>query len=70
MIYKYEINLFWSDEDDAYIAEVPDLPGCNAHGQTYEEALREVGVVMEAWAEIAAEEGWELPKPKARALVA
>ena len=66
---KYELIIYWSDDDDAYIAEVPELPGCNAHGQTYEEALREVGIVMDAWAEIAEEEGWELPAPKTRALL-
>ena len=66
MKHKYEIDLFWSDEDRAFIAEVPDLPGCMAHGATHEEALREVQVAIEGWLEVAREAGEPVPEPKPR----
>ncbi len=63
---KYEINIFWSDEDDAFIAIVPDLPGCSAWGNTYEKALAEVRIAMELYLETLQEEGRETPEPKIR----
>ena len=66
MIPKYEISIWWSDEDDAFIAEVPELPGCNAHGPTYADAAREVEVAMSLWLDMAAEFGWEIPEPQRR----
>jgi predicted RNase H-like HicB family nuclease len=69
MTHKYEIIIWWSDEDNAFIAEVPELPFCSAHGATYEEALKEVQVVMDAWIEIAEERGQPIPKPKGRRLM-
>ena len=63
---KYEISISWSDEDDAFIAEVPDLPGCNAHGPTYADAAREVEVAMSLWLDMADEFGWTIPEPKGR----
>ena len=63
---KYEVSIWWSDEDDAFIAEVPELPGCNAHGPTYADAAREVEVAMSLWLDMAAEFGWEIPEPKER----
>ena len=70
MTHRYEIILWWSEEDDAFIAEVPELPGCNAHGPTYGEALQEVQVVMDAWIEIAEEKSWPIPEPKGRLMFA
>jgi predicted RNase H-like HicB family nuclease len=62
---NYPIVIFWSDEDDAYIADVPDLRSCSAWGDTPEEALREVLVAREAWLEVARERGLPLPDPRA-----
>lgn len=67
---RYEIIIFWSEEDQAYIAEVPELPGCAADGSTYQEALENVGVVIGEWIETAKEIGKEIPKPKGRLVFA
>ncbi len=66
---RYEIILFWSKEDDAYIAEVPELPGCMAHGVTQEEALASAKDAMELWIETAKEFGDPIPEPKGRRLL-
>lgn len=60
---QYQINIFWSDEDDMYVAAVPDLPGCSALGDTYDEALREVQVAMALWIDTATEFGDPVPAP-------
>ncbi len=70
MIHKYEVIVWWSEEDEAFIAEVPELPGCNAHGPTYEDAIREAQVVMDVWIEIANERGEPIPEPKGRLMFA
>ena len=57
---------YWSEEDKAFIAEVPELPGCAADGPTYKEALANVEVVIQAWIETAKELGRPIPKPKGR----
>jgi len=62
----YHINLFWSDEDDCWIADVPDLKYCSAHAATPEEAVREVQVAMTAWLEVSAERGETPPRPRYR----
>jgi predicted RNase H-like HicB family nuclease len=62
----YEIILFWSSEDEAFIAEVPELPGCIADGSTYQEALQNVEVIMQEWIETAQELGRTIPEPKKR----
>jgi predicted RNase H-like HicB family nuclease len=67
--YRYEIVLYWSDEDRAYIAEVPQLAWCAADGATYEEALANVEVIIDEWMETALEKGWPIPEPKGRRLV-
>ena len=67
---KYEIILYWSDEDDAYIAEVPELPGCAADGDTRIQALENVEVVIQEWIETARELGRPIPTPKGRLLFA
>jgi predicted RNase H-like HicB family nuclease len=63
---RYEIILYWSAEDEAYIAEVPELAGCAADGATYEEALRNVAVIIDEWIETARELGREIPEPRGR----
>jgi predicted RNase H-like HicB family nuclease len=65
-MYKYEVILYWSAEDDAYIAEVPELPGCCADGDTREAALRNVEIVIGEWIETAKSTGREIPKPIGR----
>ena len=60
---KYEINIFWSKEDNAYIAEVPELPGCYGDGDSYQEALENVEQVIKDWIETAKDLGRSVPKP-------
>ena len=67
---KYEIILYWSSEDDAFIAEVPELPGCAADGATRQEALSNAEVVIVEWLETARELGRPIPEPKGRLLFA
>jgi predicted RNase H-like HicB family nuclease len=62
----YHINIFYSDEDDGYIADIPDLEACSAFGRTPEEALAEVARAKEAWLLSAAEAGRPVPKPRYR----
>ncbi len=63
---KYEIIIFWSEEDKAYIAEVPELAGCMADGPTAKDALHNVEVVIKEWIETALELGRPIPEPKGR----
>ena len=63
---KYEVIIFWSDVDDAFIAEVPDLPGCMADGESYEEALFNAQIVIRQWIETAKAIGRAVPKPRTR----
>ncbi len=65
----YHINLFYSEEDGGYIADIPDLPGCSAFGATPEEALREVLIAKQAWLEAAQAEGKPIPPPRYRPIV-
>ncbi len=67
---KYEIILYWSTEDDAFIAEVPELPGCAADGSSRIEALENVETVIQEWIETARELGRPIPEPKGRLLFA
>jgi len=62
----YHINVFWSDEDSCWIADVPDLRGCSAHGDTPTEAITEAEVAMSLWLETAAERGLPIPQPRYR----
>ena len=66
---KYEIIIFWSDEDDVYVADVPELPGCMAHGDTYESALANAKEAIQLWLETAKEFGDPIPAPKGKRLV-
>ena len=67
---KYEVIMYWSDEDQAYIAEVPELPGCAADGATYHEALTNAEIVIQEWIETAREIGRPIPQPKGRLMFA
>jgi predicted RNase H-like HicB family nuclease len=62
----YHINIFYSEEDQAYIADIPDLKYCSAHGETQEEALAEVLVAKALWLEVAEETGVPIPEPRYR----
>ena len=66
---KYEIIIYWSDEDQAFVAEVPELPGCAAHGNTHEEALASAKAAMQLWLDTAREFGDPIPEPKGHRLV-
>ena len=68
--HRYEIIVYWSDRDQAYIAEVPELPGCAADGQSYQDAVSQAEVVMDEWIETAHELERPIPKPKGRLLFA
>jgi predicted RNase H-like HicB family nuclease len=63
---KYEVIIFWSDEDSAFIAEVPELPGCMADGQTYADALENVEKIADEWIDTATSLGRPIPQPKGR----
>lgn len=68
--YKYEVIIYWSGEDEAFIAEVPELPGCATDGSTYQEALANVEVIIQEWIETAKKLGRPIPKPKGRLVFA
>lgn len=68
-ILKYEVIIFWSDEDDSYIAVAPELEGCSAFGDTYEDALREMREAMTLWLDTARKFGDTVPEPKGRQLM-
>ncbi len=70
MIMKYEIIIYWSDEDEPFIAEVPELPGCATDGETYQEAVQNVEIIMQQWIETAQEIGRAIPQPKGRLMFA
>ena len=70
MTHRYEVILYWSAEDKAFIAEVPELPGCAADGATRQEALANVEVVIDEWIETAQGMGRAIPEPKGRLLFA
>ena len=68
--HRYEIIIYWSAEDDAFIAEVPELPGCAADGPTYEAAIANVKVIISEWIETAQELGRSIPEPRGRLMYA
>lgn len=65
-MYKYEVILYWSNEDESYIAEVPELAGCMADGETMVEALENIHTVIGDWIETAQMMGKEIPEPKGK----
>jgi len=66
----YHLNIFWSDEDGCYVADIPDLDACSAFGETPQEALAEVLEAKRAWLEVARERGLPIPAPMYRAVPA
>jgi predicted RNase H-like HicB family nuclease len=69
MTHRYEIITYWSKEDQAYIAEVPELPGCMAHGDTHEAALGSANEAIQLWIDTAREFGDPVPEPKGQRLM-
>ena len=67
---RYEIVIYWSVEDDAFVAEVPELPGCMADGKTYHEAVSNAEQIIQEWIETAKEVGRPIPHPKGRLVYA
>lgn len=68
--YKYEIIIYWSDENDCFIAEVPELAGCMADGKSYNEALTNSQIIIEEWIETATSLGRNIPQPKGKLIYA
>ncbi|MDA1128056.1 MAG: type II toxin-antitoxin system HicB family antitoxin [Chloroflexi bacterium] len=68
-MHKYEITLYWSEEDTSFVAEVPELPGCIAHGKSQEEALASAQDAVQLWIDTAIEFGDSVPEPKGRRLM-
>lgn len=66
---RYEIIIFWSDEDTSFVADVPELPGCMAHGASHVEALTNAEEAIQLWLDTARELGRTIPQPKGRRLV-
>ena len=67
---KYEIIIYWSEDDKAFVAEVPQLAGCMADGPTYQDALANAEIIIQEWLETALELGREIPEPKGRLIYA
>ena len=63
-MYKYEVIIYWDNIDNIYIADVPELPGCSAHGKTYNEALENVEEAIQLWLDTSKEFGDTIPEPK------
>ncbi len=70
MSVKYELIIYWSEEDQSFIVEVPELPGCMADGQTYVEAVSNAEIMIQEWIKTAQELGRSIPTPKGRLLYA
>ena len=68
-MYKYEVIIYWSNADGVFVAEAPELPGCMAHGETQEDALRNIQVAMGLWIDTAREFGDPVPEPKGARLM-
>jgi len=66
---KYEIIIYWSDDDKAFVAEVPELPGCMAHGDSHEAALANAKDAIQLWIDTALDIGDSVPEPKGRRLI-
>ena len=66
---RYEIIIFWSDEDESFVADVPELPGCMAHGASHAEALTNAEQAIELWLDTARELNRPVPQPKGRRLL-
>lgn len=69
-MYKYERIIYWSADDQSFIVEVPELPGCMADGKTVKEAIDNAEIVIQEWIEVAKERGQEIPEPKGKLMYA
>lgn len=69
-MHKYERIIYWSEDDQAFLVEVPELPGCMADGATPAEALANAEVIISEWLEVAQERGQEIPEPKGKLMYA
>lgn len=69
-MFKYERIIYWSNDDNAFIVEVPELPGCMADGVTVEEAIANAEIVIGEWIEVTKERGLEVPEPKGKLMYA
>lgn len=67
---KYEVIIYWSEEDQAYVAEVPELPGCMADGETYQDAIKNAEIVIQEWIETAQKLRRPIPQPKGKLMYA
>ena len=67
---KYEVVIYWSEEDGAFLAEAPELPGCMADGETYQDAINNLETIIREWIETAKELGRPIPEPKGRLMYA
>jgi predicted RNase H-like HicB family nuclease len=70
MSIKYELIIYWSELDNCFLVEVPELPGCMADGQIYQDAVTNVEVIIQEWIETATELGRQIPEPKGRLIYA
>ncbi len=70
MLSKYEIIIYWSEDDNTFIAEVPELPGCMADGKTYQEAISNAEIIIDEWVETARDLGRQIPIPRGRLMYA
>ncbi len=70
MTNKYEVIIYWNASDHVFVAEMPELNGCIAHGETQDEALLEINVVAEEWLQLAKEKNWLIPDPKGKLMYA
>jgi len=67
---RYETIIYWDSQDEIFVADIPELPGCKAHGQTKQEALKNIEEAASLWLETAQEDGIDIPAPKGRLLYA
>ena len=70
MSIKYELVIYWSEEDQSFVVEVPELPGCMADGESYQDAVKNVELVIEEWIATAREQGRNIPEPTGRLMYA
>lgn len=70
MLIKYELIIYWSDDDQSFVVEVPELPGCMADGETYEQAVQNVQQIIDDWVETARKLGRPIPEPRGRLVYA
>ena len=68
-MYKYEVIIYWSEDDQSFLAEVPELPGCMSDGKTHQEALQNVQTIIKEWIETSKKQGRKIPKSKDRKLL-